>query len=102
MLGLYRGCTCKAARLDAVVEAVVGEAGHVLRGADLAALLVVAVIALNTLAGSLRTTADTEQEEEEGEVMHGDGESDAGGTIKQLDTALCCYNTTPLLLHSTE
>ena len=101
MLGLYRVCTCKAARLDAVVEAVVRQAGHVLRGADLAALLVVAVIALDTLAGSLRTTADTE-EEEEGEVMHGDGESDAGGTIKQLDTALCCYNTTPLLLHSTE
>ena len=79
---------------------MVCEAGHVLRGPDLAAPLVVAVIALDTLTDSLHTTADTE--EEEGEVMHGDGEIGAGGTIKQLDTALCCYNTTPLLLHSTE
>ena len=79
---------------------MVCEAGHVLRGPDLAAPLVVAVVALDTLADSLHTTADTEQEE--GEEMHGDGEIAAGGTIKQLDTALCCYNTTPLLLHSTE
>ena len=102
MLCLYRVCTCKATRLDAIVEVAVCEAGHVLRGADLTAPLVVAVVALDTLADSLHTTADTEQEE--GEKMHGDGEIAAGGMIKQLDTALCCccYNTTPLLLHSTE